>query len=188
MRHRTVQSCIPMKPIINSKRSLGALSSLGFMLAVAMAATTQAAVTITNSTTFDAGTGLYRYSYSVTNTGTEDLILLTVPTVATADLLGISAPSGFSLVYDPFVMILDIREDNDIFTNNTFAAASTVAPFVFTSPLAPGLVTFTAFDVTGTEFTGTTFSPSVAAVPEPTASLLGAISLGLALTRRRRSA
>lgn len=132
--------------------------------------------------TFDGMTQLYRYSYSVTNNEALDLILLTIPTDSAADATSISPPLGFSLTYDPSQAVINLFEDSDLFTNQTFAPASTVSPFEFNSPFAPGLVTFTAYDVSGAEFSGTTLAP----VPEPSISLLAALSSVAVLARRRR--
>jgi hypothetical protein len=157
--------------------------ALGILMAATSVTTTQAAVNINNTVTFDAMTNLYRYSYSIQNTGTLDLILLTIPVDSLGNLSGISAPSGFSLTFDPIAQVNSFFEDSDIFTDNTFAPGLTVAPFVFNSPLAPMTVTYTAFDISGAEFTGTTLSP----IPEPSSAILGGLTIVAAMARRRRA-
>ena len=157
--------------------------TLGALIAAASVATTQAAVTVNHTVTFDEMTNLYRYSYSIQNTGMQDIVLLTIPVDALANITGISTPSGFSLTFDPVAQVNSFFEDNDIFTDNTFATGIIVSPFIFDSPLAPKNVTYTAFDVDGMEFRGTTVSP----IPETSSALLSGIALVLAITKRRRN-
>jgi hypothetical protein len=141
-----------------------------------------AAVTINQSANFDLLTSLYTYSYSFQNTGTQDLILITIPASQFAGVSSITIPEGFAFTYDPIAQVNSFFEDNSIFTDQTFAAGSTTGPFTFTSPIAPASVPFTAFDVAGTEFTGTTISP----VPEPSALMLGGLAVfGIGCRRRR---
>jgi hypothetical protein len=144
--------------------------------------TSQASVIITSSFNLNSGTNLYTYSYSVENTGIQDLALVSIPASATASVFGISSPAGFSLTFDPFLGFISLFEDSDLFTNQSFASGSTTSPFQFTSALAPGSVTYTAFDVGGNEFTGLAVAP----IPEPSALLLTSLTLIAAATRRRR--
>lgn len=166
-------------------RSASAFLLTGAAALLATAATSQAAVTLTGTAVFNSGTNMYLYSYSVTNTGTvEDIALITVPVDPAADIMGISAPSGFELTFDPSQGWLNFNEDSSIITDGTFAPGTTVGSFEFTSPFGPVTVTFTAFDASGTEFTGTTVTPS--SVPEPSAFLLFGMAAGLPLLSRRR--
>lgn len=158
------------------------LLALGFLLGALPLGSARGAVSVINTVTFNAGTNLYEYSYSIQNTGLLDLILISVPTSIASNVTGIASPTGFTLTFDPSQGQLNFNEDNDIFTDQTFAPSTTVSPFSFSSPLAPGSTTFTAFDVEGTEFTGTTTSP----VPEPSASLLSGIAIASLMARRRR--
>jgi hypothetical protein len=156
----------------------------GLLLLAGAAAipTTQAAVSITSNVTFNGMSGLYRYTYGVTNSGSLDIVLVTVPASTAATVMGIFSPIGYSLTYDPSGGWINLSEDNDVFTDNTFAPASTVTPFTFDSPLAPVVVAFSAFDAGGNEFVGSVQSP----IPEPSATLLaGLVAMG-AITRRRR--
>jgi hypothetical protein len=180
---RSVLLCI-MKTKTHRKRSRGLLLAFGILLGASLVGTSHAAVTLTQIITFDGMTNLYHYSYSIENTGTEDLILVTVPTDSSADITALSPPTGFSMTYDPSQGVVNFFEDSDLFTNQTFSPGSVITPFEFDSPFAPVAVTFTAFDVTGTEFTGSTLSP----VPEPTVSLLGGLAAVAAMTRRKRNA
>jgi hypothetical protein len=130
-------------------------------------------------------TSLYHYSYSVQNSGTDDLVLVSIPVNSASAIVGISTPIGFDLTFDPVGGWINLNEDSSILTSQTFNAGSTIAPFEFNSPLAPGNVIFSAFDAVGTEFNGTIAAP----VPEPTASLLGGlVAVGAMLKRRRRQA
>lgn len=148
-----------------------------------------AAVTITESVTFNPGTNLFLYSYSVMNTGTgEDIALVTIPVDPASNIMGISAPGGFELTFDPSQGWVNFNEDSSIITEQTFAAGSTVTPFEFNSTFGPVTVTYSAFDAAGTEFTGTTRTPS--SVPEPSAALLCGLVVGMPVlfSRRRRTA
>jgi hypothetical protein len=172
-----------MKTNTINKRSTACLLALGLLVGGALTERTQAAAIITSNVSFDIGTSLYLYSYSVQNTGPLDLILVTVPANPSSNVLGIMAPVGFDLTFDPSQGWLNLNEDSNIFTDQTFASGSTVAPFDFRSALAPGTVTYSAFDVGGNEFTGSVMAP----VPEPSASLLGGlVGMATCLKRRRR--
>ncbi len=174
----------PMKTHPIPKHSFASKLILGVLLGNLGIHTAQAAISISANVGFSPGTAIYTYSYSITSTGTVDTILVTVPLSPAANVLSISAPAGFALTFDPVAAVLSFIEDNDLFTEQTFGNTPNVTPFTFTSPLAPMSVTFTAFDVSGTEFNGTTLAP----VPEPTTTLLCTSALGLAVLRRRRLA
>jgi hypothetical protein len=152
------------------------------LLGITSVITSQASVIITSSFILNTGTNLYTYSYSVENTGIQDLALVSIPASATAGVFGISSPAGFSLTFDPFLGFISLIEDSDLFTGQSFASGSTTSPFQFTSALAPGSVTYTAFDVGGNEFTGSAVAP----IPEPSALLLTTVTLMTATSRRRR--
>ncbi len=171
-----------MKANYLTKRPKSLITALG-IIAAASVTMAQAAVNVISDVTFDSMTNLYRYSYSIQNTGTLDLILLTIPADSLANVTNISPATGFSLTYDRIAEVNSFFEDNDIFTDNTFAPGLTVSPFVFNSPLAPQSVTFTAFDVSGAEFSGTTVSP----IPETSSALLSGIAIIAAVARRRRN-
>jgi hypothetical protein len=171
-----------MKANYPIKRTKSLIMALGIITTAAVPMT-QAAVNVISDVTFNSITNLYRYSYSIQNTGSLDLILLTIPADSLANVTNISPATGFSLTYDRIAQVNSFFEDNDIFTDNTFAPGLTVSPFVFNSPLAPQSVTFTAFDVSGAEFSGNTVSP----IPETSSALLSGIALMGAVTRRRRA-
>jgi hypothetical protein len=150
--------------------------------AIAGLSSAQAAVSISSNVTFNSMSGLYHYTYGVTNSGALDIVLVSVPASSAASVAGIFAPIGYSLTYDPSQGWINLTEDNDIFTDNTFAPSSTVTPFEFTSPLQPVVVTFSAFDAGGNEFSGAVQSP----IPEPSAALLAGLAALGCITRRRR--
>lgn len=152
------------------------------LLGAASMLSSQAAVTINSSFNLDSGTNLYTYTYSIENSGPQVLALISIPGNATANIAGVLTPTGFSLNFDAFQGFISFTEDNDVTTDQSFAVGLTISPFQFTSPLAPGTVTFTAFDIEGTEFTGSTIAP----IPEPSSMLLVSLALFQVTTRRRR--
>jgi MYXO-CTERM domain-containing protein len=152
------------------------------LFTLALALPCHASVVVTGGATFDAMTTLYTYSYSVQNLGMEDIVLLTIPVDRGAAITNIMNPLGFELTFDPSQGSVNLTEDNNILTVESFAPNTTVGTFRFTSPLAPLMVSFSAFDATGTEFLGTVAAP----VPEAGAASLGALGLAAAGLRRRR--
>lgn len=178
------QTCsyLTMKNTITLRPSRGYLTTRCLLLGVASVITSQAAVTILSSSNLNSGTNLYTYSYSVANTGLDDLALVSIPASPTASVFGISSPLGFSLTFDPFLGFISLFEDGDFLTSQSFATGTVISPFQFTSALAPGSVTYTAFDVGGNEFTGSAVAP----IPEPSALLLTGLTLATAASRRRR--
>ena len=145
----------------------------------------RAQVTVPGTVNFDSGTGVYTYSYFVTNNGAAfDLAIINVPVAPSSNLTNLTSPSGFDISFDPGAGIVSFLEDFHPETLPTFSPSSTRGLFSFTSPLAPVSVTFDALDAGGNTFTGTTFAP---AIPEPgILSLLGATLLAPALLVRRR--
>jgi hypothetical protein len=144
----------------------------------------QASVSITSSAIFNTATTDYTYSYSVQNLGAlDDLVLVTFKAMfSPIGISEISSPIGFSLTADPSQMQINLIEDGSILTPDTFAAMTTVGPFSFRSPIAPGITPYSAFDANGDEFTGTLTAP----VPEPSAMfLLGVVAVAGTHLRRR---
>lgn len=155
------------------------------MLGALSAQSASAAVTLNGTATFNVGTSLYDYEYSVNNTEANDLVLVSVPALSGASILGLQAPAGFAITYDPSQGWVNLNEDNDILTNGTFAPNSTTGPFRFSSPVVPQLAGYQVFDSLGNEFSGSVLAP----VPEPGTSLLtvGVGLLGFILRRRKTS-
>jgi hypothetical protein len=164
------------------KSTYGRCAALCISLGLAPVAHTHAAAVLTSSAVYDAITSLYTYTYSVENNGLEDIVLVSIPTSTAANVMAITPPIGFSLTYDPSQAVLNLNEDNDILTAQTFAPATTTGPFGFKSPLAPIVVSYTAFDALGNEFTGNVQSP----IPEPSAAMLAGIAAAGLCSRRRR--
>lgn len=171
-----------MKNTTTLRPPLGHLIARCLLLGMASMLTSQAAVTLNSSFNLDSGTNLYTYSYTVENTGPQDLALISIPSSAAANIAGISTPTGFSLTFESFQGFINLTEDSDLFTDQTFAVGATLSPFQFTSALAPGTVTFTAFDAEGNEFTGSAVAP----IPEPSSLLLVGLALLPVSARRRR--
>jgi hypothetical protein len=161
----------------------GHLISRALLLGLASAMTSQAAVTINSSFTQDIGTSLYTYTYSVDNLGPLDLALVSIPVSAESNVFDSSSPTGFSMTFDSFSGFISLLEDSSLFTDQSFSVGSNTGPFQFTSALAPGSVTYTAFDVGGNEFSGLAVAP----IPEPSASLLAGAACLTILIRRRGS-
>ena len=141
-----------------------------------------AAVTITGSAVFNSAAGNYTYSYSVVNTGTEDLAIVTIPVFSPLGVGNTISPAGFLLTFDPSQRVVNFIEDGSILTPQTFGPGSTTGTFSFTSASAPGNVDFLAFDATGTQFSGSV----VSAVPESSSAALTGIAAAALLNRRRR--
>jgi hypothetical protein len=168
-----------MNLLPNTCRMLGLAALVGLTLGPAA----QAAVVVTANVTFNAATNLYRYAYSVQNTSAvDDVVLVSIPTMSVLGVSSIANPEGFSLTYDPSQMWVNLIEDSNIITPQTFAPGSTVAGFSYDSASAPGFVTYQAFDASGAEFSGETQS----AVPEPSAALLCGL-VAVPFMRRRRA-
>ncbi len=180
----------PMNILLPQKQGHRPQRLFGVVLATACTAflsfgTLQAQVTVLGGATFDIGTGVYTYTYAVANTGpTFDLAIVNVPVSFSSDLMDLTAPTGFDIIFDPGVGIVSFFEDTDPFTLQTFGPSSLNGLFTFTSIVAPGLVTFDALDTNGDTYTGTTVSPIV---PEPgSLALLGLAALAPGFLSRRR--
>lgn len=154
------------------------------ILAMAIGSSAQAQVSLNSAFTFNMGTGLYTYSYGVTNSGAFDLAIVDVNVAPNAGLTNLTAPTGFFATYDPGLGIVSFLEDADFTTPQTFAPASTVSAFTFMSRVGPSPTTFAALDVTGNTTTGVTTGP----IPEPATLLWGAAVAVVTLGSRKRRA
>lgn len=137
--------------------------------------------------TFNPGSGLFTYSYSVVNGTANTLAIISfgVSPSGPQTVLSPTAPTGFGISYDPGVGLVSFFEDNDPNTPQTFAPGSTVSPFAFTSRFSPGPSQFEALDTNGTSFRGVTQAP----IPEPGSLLLCGLALPFAaffFWRRRK--
>ena len=148
-----------------------------------------AQVSVTPTVTFNATLSLFSYSYAVTNSGTLDLAIVTLPVNPSSALTSLSAPTGFGITFDPGLGLVSFFEDNNSATPQTFAPGSTVGLFAYNSRFAPGPVTFSALNITGSDFTGPTLAAvgGPAQVPDAASSflLLMGGALPLLIFRRR---
>ncbi|MDQ6764488.1 MAG: hypothetical protein M3Z22_00065 [Verrucomicrobiota bacterium] len=156
----------------------------GVFLGSAHSASAQ--VLVTPVVTFNVGTGVYTYTYSVTNNSANTLAIISFGArPATAfTVQNRTAPMGFISTYDSGNGLVSFLEDNNPATPQTFAPGSTVSPFSFTSTFGPGATTFQALDIFGNTFTGVTQAP----IPEPGVLALCALAvpmLGILLFRRK---
>jgi hypothetical protein len=150
--------------------------------------TAAAQVAVQPTITFNTSTGMFTYSYSVVNNTSNTLAIISFGTspAGPTTVQNLTSPMGFGASYDTGNGFVSFFEDTNPGTPQTFAPGSTVSPFVFTSPFAPGPRTFQALDVNGNTFTGTTQAP----IPEPSVvSLLAAAIPAVAffLYRRRKT-
>ncbi len=162
----------PLKPNRRVRQLLGAAFATACSTVLIVGVRAQAQVVVPSNVNFSMGTGLYTYSYSVTNNGpTFDLAIVNVPVALGSDLMNLTAPTGFGISFDPGVSIVSFFEDSDPLTIPTFSPGTTNGFFTYTSTYAPDTVIFDALDANGDTFTGPTLSPTV---PEPgTFSLIG---------------
>lgn len=152
--------------------------------AIAGTGSAHAAVVLDGSATFNTATSDYTYTYSVTNAGLTDyLVLISIPVFSPLGVSNVFAAPGFLLQFDSFQGWVNLIEDGSVLTAQSFAPGSTVEPFRFNSASAPVTVNFIAYDASGAEFTGAVIAP----VPEAaSAGLTIAAGAALALRRRRR--
>ncbi len=144
-------------------------------------------VSVTPTIGFDINTGIYTYSYSVTNGTVDTLAIVSFGAMPTGTLTvqNLTAPMGFISTYDSGNGFISFLEDNNASTPQTFEPGSTITPFTFTSTVAPGATTFEALDINGNSFTGITQAP----IPEPGILALCALAVpaaGFLLYRRRK--
>ncbi len=168
---------------MNTKKQTNDLRGwiLKYLAAAAMMGQAQGAITLTSSVSFDAPSNRYTYSYTVVNTGPVDGILVSIPVLRLSDVMGVAQPAGFLVEVDSFSGLVNLKEDDDLFTDQSFLAGVTVPGFVIRSVNAPVNVSFEAFDIEGNEFSGTVAAPA----PEPTTGLLAGLGLLGALRRKR---
>ena len=127
----------------------------------------------------DVGAGFYKYDLTITNTGSDNIVLLTIEDAPSNDLRiasSLTAPAGFAASYD--ATSIDFLENTQSFT-----AGSVRTGFSFESAAAPG----SAFNVfSGLTSEGVPVTVTSTLVPEPASALLGALGLMTLVSRRRR--
>jgi hypothetical protein len=144
----------------------------------------QASISVIGNSVYNAVTNSHTYTYSIQNMSlTQDAVIVTLNVDRAAAIIGLSSPMGFSLTYDPFVNVVNFTEDADISTPQSFGPGMTIGTFSFTSPVGPGMASYSAFDSAGSEFMGLVTAP----IPEPATAGLGILGGLLVGFRRRRS-
>lgn len=157
-----------LRPIFGSMCALALLTPVG-------AATMSVDVVFT-----DLGSGIFRYNLVVSNTGAEDIPLLTINDAPANDSLigsSLDAPAEFFKNYDPAGFI-DFGEDTA-----TFTAGDTFSGFSFESSAAPGTAFTDFFALTNA---GESVVVTSSLIPEPTSSLLALVGLFAGCVIRRR--
>ncbi len=174
------------------RRLAGPLALAGALGALFSAGAARAQVTIVPTVTPNGA--LFNYSYSVTNSTANDVLIVNLnnlPMVSGA-LTDLAAPMGFQTTFDP-------GNSNSSFGIASFLGdftpGSTTTGFSFSSAFGPGTVGFDTLDNNGTPLSGTTQGPSlgpgVAPVPEPSTLIslgAGVLLLTFCAARRRRTA
>ncbi len=126
----------------------------------------------------------FTYQLFVNNASPDILAIVTVEGVGDATDL-VPAP-GFLMAFDSGFGTMDLLEDINPVTPQSFAPATTQGPFFFRSTFDVHNTTFSALDVNANFFTGTL---SLTAAPEPGALPLmlsvGGLFLGIVLAKRR---
>ena len=144
----------------------------------------QAQLDLNTNIDFNAGTGIYTYSYGVLNKGpTFDLAIVNLNIATTSNLMNHSAPTGFGISYDSGLGIVSFYEDADPATPQTFAPGSTTAPFTFTSAFGPVPIGFDALDAGGNAFTGLGLSAAPDSSAVSNALVTGILSGNFTLTK-----
>ena len=158
-----------MKP--NQYRHRIALSVL--LLVAPLFAQTTWGNTIVSRTATPLGGGIFQYDFSISNSGPDDVVLLTFTDAPVSDPLiapSLTTPSGFLASYDSGLGLVDFLADSDL-----FAAGTTKGLFSLQSSADPS-TNFKAFEALSTM--GDIEHGTINGVPDAGSTLLMA-SLGL---------
>ena len=158
---------------------------LVIVLTIFIAFSTAQATLLVNAIVTPTNGGLFDYDFSVTNNGTEDVSIVSIPDAPFGELtidLTLVAPVGYLASYDSGLGIIDFLEDTDLFT-----VGSTRNGFAFTSASGPdsNFMTFDALTIDGNLISGQIrkdLRPG-AVVPEPGTIVLLAFGLGCLFLR-----
>ena len=142
------------------------------------------------------GAGFYHYDFTITNTGPDDVVLVTLIDAPLGDPLidpSLTVPAGFLGSYDPGLGFVDFLENFD-----WFAAGTISGPFIFDSLVGPDANSFSRFEaltsvgglLTGCiAINGRCLEPEPVPEPQTWALLvlgLGCMSLSLGRSARMR--
>ncbi|HEX9581259.1 MAG TPA: hypothetical protein VF970_09175 [Gemmatimonadales bacterium] len=128
------------------------------------------------------GGGVFQYDVSVSNTGPQDVVIVTLADAPISDPLiepSLIAPPGFVASYDSGLGFIDFLESTDL-----FAVGTTHGGFAFQSSASPPthFTSFAALDLDGGFISG-----AITVVPEPVGAVLALSGLAvLAMVRGRR--
>lgn len=150
---------------------------------------TQAAAMVIVEAAVSSQDDAFRYDFTVVNEALDDLLVVSTFDAPLDDPLihaSASAPDGFFVSYDPFLGIVDLLADAEL-----FAAGSIVGVFTFLSRTAPDSGVLTRFDALTTQ--GEVLTGDIALlvrdVAAPSTFLLAALVLAVVATvRTTRSA
>ena len=171
--HRTL-----MKPPQHSRHRpvFGAL-----LIALVLAVTTARAALMVDLTTSPLGGGIYQYTFTIANTGPDDVAIVSIVDAPLADPLidpTLTWPVGFLASYDGGLGFVDFLEGTSLFSVGT-----SFSGFSFQSEAVPGFyfTEFTALTVNGEQLSGSV--NQTITVPESGGTavfaLLGLLALAL---------
>lgn len=127
------------------------------------------------------------YLNLVTPTDTLALVTLNVPAQVGA-VANLNPPTGFLMAFDSGLGTLDLAEDSNVATLQTFLAGTTQGQFLFTSPFDLTGTTFDALDSTDVYSGTVNLQAAQSAAPEPASVALLALGVlgGAGVVARRR--
>ena len=118
------------------------------------------AATITVTPTVTTVGALFKYSYSISNTGSDDSFLIDIP--VSGPITNLKTPAGFTSAFDSGLDLVSFLENTSMF------GPTPVSGFSFQSPFAPSPVLFQATLLSNTTGDLYTLSgPTQSPVPEP---------------------
>lgn len=158
---------------------------LSLVIPLALAASANASLIFIPNVSFDGGTNLYTYDYSMQNTEAADILSLQIN--VTGNVASISSPANWSVLEFFPITGTDIQWTPVDVETGGLHPNQTLSGFRIVSAGIPGDASFEAIDADINIFSGNTTGP-VNPVPEPAGFLLagcGLLSL-FAFARLRR--